>query len=129
MAYFVEPTTIIEPTSDLNEIFDLCKIVSEHIGFLIVTLGCRGVVTVNNLNKISQNGNNLRTRYYPVQVVNNVQNVSGAGDCFASGFIYGILSNYKESDCIRIGFNAARAALFSKNTVPLDLKITDINTI
>lgn len=60
-------------------------------------------------------------RHYPVVVEKNVVNVSGAGDCFASGLITGMLKGLNEENCVSFGFAAARASLRSTDTVPDNL--------
>ncbi|XP_037301231.1 pseudouridine-metabolizing bifunctional protein C1861.05-like [Manduca sexta] len=116
MAYYLEPHKKIKKTNDLNEISALSRIVSDYFKCLIVTMGSKGVVIVNNLTNDSEN-----ISFYQVNVLDNVENVSGAGDCFASGFINGILLGYTQSQCINLGLETAKQALLSKNTVPFDL--------
>lgn len=119
MAYSLVPNVYIEKTSDLNEVFKLAKIVSKVVCFIIVTLGDTGIVTIRNSRKDSS----LVARLYPVKAIEKVENVSGAGDCFTSGFISGMLSHLKESNNVQIGFQSAKAALLCKTTVPFDLSI------
>lgn len=118
MAYSLSHNVSVEKTNDLNEIFELAKIVSKAVYFIIVTLGDTGVVTIKTSRRDSCS---LVARLYPVKVIENVENVSGAGDCFTSGFISGMLSHLKESNNVHIGFQAAKSALLCKNTVPFDL--------
>lgn len=108
---------------DLDEILELSKVVLNVVDHLIVTLGATGIITVRKTeNKM------LEGRLYPVAHINKVENVSGAGDCFASGFIYGILSGFKESICVSLGFESAKNALLSKLTVPSQLQASSSKT-
>ncbi|XP_034840817.1 uncharacterized protein [Maniola hyperantus] len=59
-----------------------------------------------------------------VRVLIVTRGSKGAGDCFASGFIHGILQDLQESQSISIGFETAKQALLSKETVPLMLRLT-----
>lgn len=47
-----------------------------------------------------------------------VVNVSGAGDCFASGFITAMLKCQDEASCIDLAFKCSEASLRSPMTVP-----------
>ncbi|XP_041973575.1 pseudouridine-metabolizing bifunctional protein C1861.05 [Aricia agestis] len=114
MAKFIEPTHSIKADTTVEEIIELYKIISQFVDFLLVTLGEKGVVTIR---KVKNCEPNVQVYNIP-DVLNNVENVSGAGDCFASGFIYGILQGMSESSCISTGFKTARASLVSKNNVP-----------
>lgn len=60
----------------------------------------------------------IEVRYYSVKKVNDLINVSGAGDCLASGIITGMLAGLNEMRCVSIGFAAAQAALYSESAVP-----------
>ncbi|KAM3966591.1 uncharacterized protein ACR2FA_012126 [Aphomia sociella] len=118
MAYYVTPTINTTQNSDqLLEILSLAKALSQNIEVLIVTIGSKGLVTIRNREQQKE------ARFYPTETIDKVVNVSGAGDCFAGGYIYGLLSGLEESYCIGMGFQAAKAALLSKNTVPSDINI------
>ncbi|KAH9634063.1 hypothetical protein HF086_001265 [Spodoptera exigua] len=103
---------------EFEEIVKLYSNVSSIIQFMIVTMGSRGVITLKN------ERHEIKAKYYPTESISKIESVSGAGDCFASGFIHGMLSGYKESHCIFIGFEAAKMALLCKHTVP-----SNVNTI
>lgn len=127
MARFQDPEKIpnVSTRSEISEILQLSSIVSQHIKFLIITIGSKGVITIRNveneiLNK-QQLKNNLIVKLYPTEPMKNVENVSGAGDSFASGVIHGLLSGLKESQCMDIGFKAAKMTLSSKTTVSFNL--------
>ncbi|CAG5017922.1 unnamed protein product [Parnassius apollo] len=125
MAKFLEPNTLVEKTHDVKEITLLCKIVSQFVEVLIVTMGDKGVITVTkNINNKNETHNKiLEVRSYTVHKLNNVDNVSGAGDCFASGFVHGVLLGYSEPYCVSLGFEAAKSALLCESTVPPEFQI------
>lgn len=114
---------MINSKTDLDEILALSKIVLQVVDLLIVTLGANGVITIKK-----KENENVEGRLYPVEIMNKVENVSGAGDCFASGFIHGILSGFKESNCVSLGFESAKTALLSKLTVPSQLQLSNSTT-
>ncbi|KPJ13592.1 hypothetical protein RR48_10776 [Papilio machaon] len=125
MAKFLEPNITIDEASDINEIINLSKIVTQFIKVLIVTMGKKGVITVTQASEpYNAMEEKLNVCYYAVEELNNVENVSGAGDCFASGYIHGVLSCFQESLCVSIGFEAAKSALMSKSTVPHSFQIS-----
>lgn len=117
MANFIKPDFKLSEATEINEIIELCKIMSDTVDILIVTLGPKGVLTSRRTAK-----DNLEMRLYPVKEINNVVNVSGAGDCFAGSFISGILAKSVEPKCIAIGYKSATQALLSTTTVPQNLK-------
>lgn len=117
MVNFLKPEKKLTSCGDINEILMLSTIISHYVEFLILTLGPRGVVTVRNLST------RLEARFYPSKALDTIQSVSGAGDCFASGFIHGILLGYKQSTCITMGTQAAKCALNTKDTVPHNLRL------
>ncbi|KAL1491351.1 hypothetical protein ABEB36_011960 [Hypothenemus hampei] len=96
--------------SDLSDIASLASSLSGHIDNVIVTLGPRGVL-------LASKGQNS-PRHYPADDIPNLVNVSGAGDCFASGFIAALLEKRLESECVSVGLAAARMALLSASPVP-----------
>ncbi|XP_026324296.1 uncharacterized protein LOC113233391 [Hyposmocoma kahamanoa] len=117
MANFVKPDFKLAQTTEINGIIELCKIVSDVVNILVVTLGPKGVITSRRTAK-----GDLEMRLYPAKEINNIVNVSGAGDCFASSFISGVLTNSVEPKCIAIGYKSATQALLSKTTIPQNLK-------
>ncbi|XP_063547341.1 uncharacterized protein LOC134754840 [Cydia strobilella] len=126
MARFVKPYMLPDYVNGVDEILYLSKMLSSFIECLIVTLGSKGVIIVRNKD-VHGNGHDTTAKLYPVNISENIQNVSGAGDCFASGFLHGVLSNLNEPSCVSIGFDAAKNALLSSNTVPSNFKMaTDV---
>lgn len=117
MAQFLDSLqcTNIKADSELSEIVELSSILSPVIKFLVITMGSKGVITIKNLE------HEIIARFYPTEPIGNIENVSGAGDCFASGYIHGMLSGRKESQCMFMGLEAAKMALLCRNTVPSNL--------
>lgn len=125
MANFIKPDLKIMKIEEQDEIIELSKIVLKFVKVLIITRGSKGVITIKRDKDDSPDMNikNVYVKVYPTNAINAVENVSGAGDCFASGFLYGILQDLQESQCIAIGFGTAKQALLSKETVPIDFDI------
>lgn len=73
-------------------------------------------------NKIRHNklGCKVHNRFYEVNPVTDVVNVSGAGDSFNVGFICAMIRGYNEEICVSVGFESARAALRSSGAVPTE---------
>lgn len=113
MANFVKPDLILNQTTEIHKITEMCKIISDVVDILVVTLGPKGVLTSRRFAK-----GNFKMRLYPVKEINNVVNVSGAGDCFASSFISALLAKSVEPKCIALSYQSATQALLSKTTVP-----------
>ncbi|XP_063393632.1 uncharacterized protein LOC134678852 [Cydia fagiglandana] len=122
MARFVKPYMLPDYVNDVDEILYLSKMLSGFIECLIVTLGAKGVIIVRNKD-VHGNGYDTTAKLYSVNVIKSIENVSGAGDCFASGFLHGVLSNLNEPSCVSVGFDAAKNALLSSNTVPSNFKM------
>lgn len=105
----------------------MARLVQQHIPVIIVTLGAQGLVIASKnsaaqpLFPVHGSSSNVEVRHYPVVEEKNVVNVSGAGDCFASGLIAGMLRGLNEENCVSFGFAAARASLYSTKTVPDNL--------
>lgn len=99
----------------------------QYIPNIIVTLSELGLliarknVASDPLISANETCNNIQVRLYPVEKLTNIANVSGAGDCFASGMIWGMLQGYSEEKCVSVGFAAARASLFCTVAVPHNL--------
>lgn len=108
--------THTKDNSEITEIIKLYSTVSKVIQFVIVTMGSKGVITMRR-----NRSHNIVTKFYPTEPIPKIENVSGAGDCFASGFIVGMLSGLQESQSIFLGFEAAKMALLCRNTVPPNL--------
>ncbi|CAH2099884.1 unnamed protein product [Euphydryas editha] len=131
MANYLKPNNNISKSNNLEEIINLSKIVLNFIDVLIVTRGSAGVVTIKAMEEntiSSSNTKKIEVRQYVSEVLNTVENVSGAGDCFFSGFINGHLLGLQECESIGAGFSAAKDALLSKKTVPDTFKKNNYET-
>ncbi|KAJ8979175.1 hypothetical protein NQ317_018997 [Molorchus minor] len=104
----------------------LARKLANYVENVIVTLGPSGVLIARKglsnepFLKVVEDGE-INVRHYPGKVVNNLVNVSGAGDCLASGVIAGILSDSTEEKCLSVGFAAAHTSLYSKSAVPVEI--------
>lgn len=110
------------------EIADLCKKLQAYVDNIIVTAGSLGVFIQrrrgggaffdDNLHYIVAGSENKSCRHYPGKPFDKIVNASGAGDAFCSGFIAGLLKQKPEVICVSVGFQAALAALMSRQAVP-----------
>ncbi|XP_059049149.1 uncharacterized protein LOC131844312 isoform X2 [Achroia grisella] len=118
MAKYVSPTINTSHTTDeVSEIIELAKVLKD-IQVLIVTMGAKGVIIIKN-----RGNGEPDVRLYPAETVDKIINVSGAGDSFAGGYIFGLLSGLDESYCVAMGFQTAKAALLTSTTVPTELNV------
>lgn len=132
MARVLNPTQPNKNSRDLADIVQLSKAVTPYIRFLVITLGSNGVITIKNTNnniRNTQYKDKIIVKVYPTDPLEIIENVSGAGDSFSSGIIHGILTGLKESQCISIGFKAAKETLMSKNTVSPNLSNINFSDI
>lgn len=121
---------IFESDSDiLLKITAATTKIMKHIDNIIVTLGPCGILVATKrssgdmnifsnkmtYNKLSYKAHN---RFYGVDPVTDVVNVSGAGDSFNVGFISAMIRGYDESICVSVGLESARTALKSSGAVP-----------
>ncbi|CAD7092908.1 unnamed protein product [Hermetia illucens] len=106
---------------------NLARSVIEHFDTIIVTLGPLGVLIAsksttkpifNNQQQYSIERGPVKYRHYLAPKLDNLVNVSGAGDSFTSGFISAMLSGATEDTCVAIAFQAAQCALKSESAVP-----------
>nr|XP_032516153.1 pseudouridine-metabolizing bifunctional protein C1861.05 [Danaus plexippus plexippus] len=121
MANFINPHSKLDHQSEVEEICSLGAIVSNVVNHLIITRGSKGVMTMKRLKDAPTQ---LQVRSYSGEIINTIENVSGAGDCFASGYLHGVLLGLEEDSLISFGFQAARDALLSKETVPRKFDIS-----
>lgn len=114
----------------LKDLKKLTEFVNEHIENVIVTLGDIGIMMVrkNDSKNVfyDRHGryipaakcNKSQFRLYETQKINDIVNVSGAGDSFASGFIVSMVKGLDEDVCVSVGFEASKCALMSSSPVP-----------
>lgn len=113
-------------SNTLNEAAYLAKELVNWIDNVIVTLGPSGVLVARKA--LAQDSFlkyqptvEVNIRHYPIDVIEDFVNVSGAGDCLASGIIAGTLRGLTEMECLSVGFAAARLALYSRSAVPEEM--------
>lgn len=137
------PTSLLESSEvNIDELFRkdqdfLAKLnaaaveVTKYVDCILVTLGANGVLIVRKDSGESRFFNDdgiyiqpsvqsskVHSRFYKVQPVTNVINVSGAGDSFTSGFVAAMLRAKTEDVCVSVGRESAMAALLSHSAVP-----------
>ncbi|KAF5298490.1 hypothetical protein FQR65_LT01269 [Abscondita terminalis] len=117
------PNISLDPVEDASRVG---KVLANYIPNIIITLGEDGVVVVRRasssssplFNYKSTSPDNIEARHYPATTVRGFINVSGAGDCLASGIVAAMLSGLSEEKCIKVGFQSALCAMFSESAVP-----------
>lgn len=105
--------------------------VAKYVDCILVTLGANGVLLVRKETGESRFFNaasaylkppahtrRMQSRFYRVQPVSNVVNVSGAGDSFTAGFLAAMIRAKPEEVCVSVGRESAKAALRSHSAVP-----------
>ena len=115
----------------LNDCQELLNQIEDNFDCIVVTLGVHGVLI--NLrgdsfeqhlfddktgNYVNYKTNKFIKRFYNAPIVENIVNVSGAGDSLSSGFITGLLRGVSVNDSIAFGFLAAKRSLQSNSAVP-----------
>lgn len=105
----------------------LIKMIDSHFNCIIATLGNHGVLLsyrqdastdAHKLLDVESFGAPHCTRFYAAPTVENIVNVSGAGDSFCAGFISTLLHGRDLDHCVAAGFVAAERALHSESAVP-----------
>lgn len=122
------------PCADhVSESAEICELLSDKLDLtFIVTLGPLGVLIASrreanqfyfNNNKFidSDRQGKLLKRHYRTKKLQDIVNVNGAGDCWASGFIAAILDGLSEEQAVDIGFKASLKALYSQGAVPQEM--------
>lgn len=112
---------ILDPVQQASQIG---KLVSKYVDTLLITMGSLGLIIIRKaeasepLLKSTQILDEPLVRFYKTKEVTDLVNVSGAGDCLASGIIIAMLKGKSEEVCVSVGFAAAKMALQSKSAVP-----------
>ncbi|CAG9823377.1 unnamed protein product [Phaedon cochleariae] len=93
---------------------------------ILVTLGSDGLLIARRGSATDNFQENLQlssehVRHYPIEEIHDLVNVSGAGDCFSSGFIAAAISGMPEEVCVSVGFAAAKLALQCQAAVPIEM--------
>ena len=95
-----------------DEIFNFFH--SEGVGTVCLTLGSEGV-------KLSQNGQGIIN--LPALKVNKIQDATGAGDAFWSGFLFAYLNEKPLEQCLKVGLNLAALKLQYVGNFPDDMDL------
>lgn len=106
----------------LQETIELAKFLADLIENVIVTLGHHGLVVITkrqahepyfneSANYIRRENGSVKGRFYASRKINNIVNVSGAGDSFTSGFLSALIRGLPEDNCIDVGMEAASKSL------------------
>lgn len=114
-----------EPHNIIREACELGRVVANYVDTIFITLGVMGLIIIRKasagdplfLNNEDKNSD-VQIRHYPTAEMMKLVNVSGAGDCMASGLIYAMLSGKPENICVSVGFAAAKMALQTPSAVP-----------
>ncbi|XP_011875981.1 PREDICTED: pseudouridine-metabolizing bifunctional protein C1861.05 [Vollenhovia emeryi] len=116
---------------DLAAVRNVAERLVEHIPVVITTLGAQGVLVTR---RASQNepfydergeliaDSPVASRLYPAERTGEILSVSGCGDCFTAGIIYGIHKNLDEIGCVAVALKAAALSLRSFDAVPRTLR-------
>lgn len=121
-----KPTTKVERGELLMQAKQLLKQIESHFNCIIATLGDHGVVLsfrsdaehdAGKLLALSPSCEHI-TYFYPAPKLNNIVNVSGAGDSFCAAFITALLRSHNIDECMAAGFVSAERALLSESAVP-----------
>lgn len=120
---------VFKESNFIQKIKEASADVTKHIDNIIVTLGSNGVLMTrkfttenfcffNESDYIAPGQTDLQHRYYNVEKMTNIVNVSGAGDSFNSGFIAAMINGSSEDICISVGMESAKVAIKSIGPVP-----------
>ena len=96
-----------------SEEIDICLnvLLSAGIQNVLLTMGSKGVklarIQSNAPSSTSHKGQ-LIIESFPAEVPQPMVDVNGAGDSFASGFIFGFLSGLSPQQAVKLGLRAAR---------------------
>ena len=88
---------------------------AQHV---VLTLGEQGVIA----------GHNSSVTHYDAHPVEQIIDVTGAGDAFVSGLMHGVLNNESFEQSIQLGLVNAAYTLQSDNTVRIDLTREQLKT-
>lgn len=115
----------------IKRLANISKHLTKYIDNIIVTLGSNGILitrkfTPNDMKFFNDNhqyienvnGSEIQHRFYHVEKLTNIVNVSGAGDSFNVGFITAMINGHSENICASVGKECSKSALNSKSAVP-----------
>ena len=129
------PESAFDLKTSLHSVIDLCQDLLRSIEVMIVTLGADGVVIVrrgsagdplpleNDPSAKSAGEFVVSAVHYPVVPAESVVSVSGAGDCFTSGFVTSLLTDGERSQAraVSAGIQSSAESLRSKLSVPQNI--------
>ncbi|CAH1961642.1 unnamed protein product [Acanthoscelides obtectus] len=129
MVEFLESTTNQNNFSNaVEEAVYYTKKLLTYVDNVIITMGKHGVMVGRkrgsaldeflNIPQTPASESPQQIRHYKSPDVSHIESVSGAGDCFASGFIAALLAGKSENICVSVGFAAAKMALQTRSPVP-----------
>lgn len=117
--------------SKIDEVAHIAGLLASYVDNVIVTLSADGVLIARHADSkeslISSVRNDLQIRHYPTSFVEKLVNVSGAGDCLASGIISSMLRGLNEEECVAVGLEAALSSLQAFSAVPNGFSINKKN--
>ncbi|EDW03434.1 pseudouridine-metabolizing bifunctional protein C1861.05 [Drosophila grimshawi] len=121
-----QPNTKVARSQLLEQAKQLLQQIEKHFNCIIATLGDHGVLLsfrsdaecdASKLLSLTPSCEHI-TRFYAAPKVQNIVNVSGAGDSFCAGFITALLKDHSLDECVAAGFVSAERALLSESAVP-----------
>ncbi len=80
---------------------------------IYLTLGSQGVKYLDKHGKII---------HLPAQPIKDIKDVTGAGDAFWSGFLYGFTKSFSQEKCLKLGLKLAAIKLQHVGSLPMNLK-------
>lgn len=92
----------------------------EECAKLLVTAGVQHVLLSRGklgIFHVTRKANTIHVEHYPAKAVDKLIKVTGAGDNFCAGFIFGITSGNSVANAINIGLRASKTALESEHAV------------
>lgn len=114
----------------IQEVKQASAEIAKHIDNILVTMGSNGILMTRKFTPdsfcyftaqtdyIGLHTIDIKHRHYNVEKIENIVNVSGAGDSFNCGFIAAMISGLREEICISVGMESAKVAIQSIGPVP-----------
>ncbi|KAI2798679.1 hypothetical protein BLOT_010655, partial [Blomia tropicalis] len=126
---------------DRNEIIDSAiyhgKLLMEKIDSIygvLVTIGQHGIVYISydsnldssidfgpNSSLFERKSSEIKTVHIDSPKIDNIVNLSGAGDCLVGAIIYGLIQEKTIRQSFEMGLDAARMSIQSIDTVPTNI--------
>jgi len=98
----------------------LFEIIPNNMKNVIITLGEKGIIYINNIDKTYIKLNPPKTR---------IKNANGAGDSLVAGFVYGLINNFEIEKSLKYGMLCAKASLESNNTIAENISAEEIDQL